>query len=491
MFAISIATAGLIPRGLGPRAYGEFSFLSDFFSKVVGFLNTGTSLGFFAKISQRQHEHALIRFYWGFFGFACVGMVLLVAGASVLGVENYLWPSQQLKYVWLAVVWGGLIWMSENISKLVDAYALTAKGEIIRVSQKILGTGLLLLLFWLDRFSLTMFFAYQYVITLFLCLAWARILRQHGVPVWPRRKLNRPEIRSYSKEFYTYSAPLFVYSLVSLVTGIFDRWILQTFSGSVEQGYFGLSVSIGAVCFLFASAMTPLILREFAVAATTDTARMRKLFARHIPLLFAITTIIAVFVSVQADKVSTLLGGAKFQEASLAVGIMALYPIFQTYGQLNGSFFYATGKTQVYRNIGVFTMVLGSIVTLFVLAPKEYSGLAAGATGLAFKTVLAAIVLINLQLWYACKHLQLKFTSFLGHQILALVAFGLISTGAARVADALLTSTLLSFLFSGSLYVAVSLVSVCVFPQLLFLSRQELRQLYESLKPRIPGFRVS
>jgi len=61
---IGLITQAVIPRGLGPKAYGDFSFLSSFFIRVVGFLDMGTSIGFYTKLSQRQQDFGLVSFYF-------------------------------------------------------------------------------------------------------------------------------------------------------------------------------------------------------------------------------------------------------------------------------------------------------------------------------------------------------------------------------------------------------------------------------------------
>ena len=55
--------AMVIPRGLGPAAYGNFSFLTNFFQQLIGFLGLGTPNAFYTKLSQRPDEHKLISFY--------------------------------------------------------------------------------------------------------------------------------------------------------------------------------------------------------------------------------------------------------------------------------------------------------------------------------------------------------------------------------------------------------------------------------------------
>ena len=127
-----------------------------------------------------------------------------------------------------------------------------------------------------------------------------------------------------------------------------DRWLLQVFSGSVQQGLYGLSYQIGAICFLFTGAMTPLITREFSIAyAKQDIPHMAYLFRRYIPLLYGIAAFFSCFIAMQAENVAYIFGGAKFHDAALAIAIMSLYPIHQTYGQLGSSVFYATAQTRL------------------------------------------------------------------------------------------------------------------------------------------------
>jgi len=63
---ISIITAAVVPRSLGPAAYGNFTFLTQFFTKIFAFFDSGTLTCFYIKLSQRLYEKGLIKFYWFF-----------------------------------------------------------------------------------------------------------------------------------------------------------------------------------------------------------------------------------------------------------------------------------------------------------------------------------------------------------------------------------------------------------------------------------------
>jgi O-antigen/teichoic acid export membrane protein len=482
--AFALVTEAVAPRGLGPKAYGDFNFLSSFFTQTVNFLDMGTSTAFYTKLSQRPAESSLVAFYLRFAVIVSAVVPLLVLITQFTGVHSVLWPGLDLPYVYLAVLWGILVWFVQVLNKMTDAYGLTVASETAKVMQRGLGVIVILSLFWLNRLTLTNFFYYQYFMLCVIGAAWLLILRRSapsGVTFASLPRLDRTQAGRYAKEFYQYSHPLLVYALVGLGAGILDRWLLQYFAGSVQQGFFGLSYQIGAFCFLATSAMTPLLLREFSIAhGSMDIERMAVLFRRYIPALYSVVAYLSCFVAVQAEKVIYLFGGDRYKEALVAVSIMAFYPIHQTYGQLSGSVFYASGQTALYRNIGVTFMLLGLPLTYFLIAPHEGLGANLGATGLAIKSVALQFVAVNVQLYFNSRFLRLPFWHLFGHQLGCVACLILLSVLAMWVGDlvpAIQKNTVLSLLVSVTLYSLAVLLLVLKVPALFGLQGEEVKAL--------------
>ena len=488
--AIGVVTQAIIPRGLGPTAYGNFSFLSNFFTQIVGFLDMGTSIGFYTKLSQRQQDFGLVSFYLFFTGIVSFLLIIFVGCIHVTGAYATLLPDQLPFYIYLAAVWGILTWLVQVLNQMADAYGVTVSTEITRIIQKGLGLVLILTLFLMNQLNLTHFFFYHYFILIFLALAFILVMGRSGHSLRRSWKLTVAQVKAYAKEFCNYSHPLFVYALVGLIVGILDRWMLQKFAGSVEQGFYGLSYQIGAVCFLFTSAMTPLITREFAIAFGEKNLReMARLFRRYIPMLYAIAAYFACFIAVEANKVTFIMGGEKFQHAALAVMIMAFYPIHQTYGQLSGSVFLASGQTKLYRNIGIFSMFLFIPVTFFLIAPREYFGLNAGATGLAIKMVGFNIFCVNLQLFFNSRFLNLNFIKYLAHQvgcvgIMLTMAF-LISRGVKIFMGSV--NVFVSFIISGFIYTCCVGVVAYTMPIIFGLNTNDIKRILLIIQNRLRG----
>lgn len=483
---LGILSQTLITRGLGPSAFGDFNFLTDFFSKFIGFFNSGTSMGFYVKLSQRQKDYGMIRFYWSFITAIALIIILGIAVILLFGLEPDLWPGQSVKYVWMAFVYGLLVWISEIAVRVVDAHGLTRQGEMVRLLQRFIGVLMLLPLFYLHRLDLGTLFLYQYVVTFLLVGLWWFVLQRNGIRLFPIINLPWAQLRKYAAEFYQYSSPLMAQALAALIAGVLDRWLLQKFAGSAEQGFYGLSYQIAAICFLFTGAMTPLFTREFSIAHhEKDMTKMRHYFQRFIPMLYAIAAFFAVFLMFQADKVAEIMGGNRFRGAGTAIAIMALYPIHQTYGQLTGAVFFATGQTKLYRNVGVAMLVLSLPVTYFLLAPQELFGLNLASTGLALKMVLVQFISANILLWHNCKFLQLSFWKFFAHQFYLVFLLGIAAYVSGWAVDLVTDKTLIQFLAAGAAYLIIVTGLLFLFPSFFSTSTAELFKFAKVLKSKV------
>lgn len=467
----------LIPRALGPVAYGNFDFLVTFFQQLTEFVDSGTSIFFFNKLSHRNADAGLIRTYAEYVVFL---LLLTFCGLIVIwsfGWGQWVWPKQEWRYILLAALLGYLAWVSEILRKVVDAFGRTISGESLLLGLRGLGALAVAMLFWGDWLSLNTAFAKELVISGLVIIGlgsislryWNRSLAQSSF------SSRRVEVL---RELWSYCSPLLIYALVGAVSGIAGRWLLQHYAGPAEQGFYGLSFRVAAVSFLFTSAMTQLIMREFARAhGAGDTDELRRLFRRFSPLLYTLAAYFSSFICAQAETVVAILGGNKFAAASPALMIMALSPMHQTYGQMNGSLLFATGQTSLYRNIGILSMVLGLVSTWFILAPKNYGGLAGGSLGLALNLVAVQFFAVNLQLWFNAKRLQLNFRLFLLHQIVVAALFVFLAWGSSSMFSHYGLTGIANFMASGFSYSL--LVALCIWrvPRLIGWSRADFKQL--------------
>jgi O-antigen/teichoic acid export membrane protein len=475
---ISLVSQSLILRGLQPKAYGDFSYLTNVSTQIVTFFDMGTSLGFYTKLSQRQRETGLVAFYFAFSAVIAAIVLILVGLSHIAGVDRVLWPAQPLVLIYLAIGWALLNWFLQTINNMGDAHGLTVPIEAARVIQKVLGLVLIFALVRSSRLDLTSFFFYNYFVTCFLIIAILWIVWKAGHFIGDHWRLTKTQVSSYRTEFVQYSRPLFLYLLVSSIVAALDRWFLQVFSGSVEQGYFGMAVQIGAVCFLITNSVATLIIREFSIAyAKNDLAGIGRLFRRYIPLFYGIAAFLSCFIAAQAQSVADVFGGPRFHDAAFVIALVALYQIHQTYGMLSGSIFMATGQTSLYSKITITTALIGVPLGYIMMAPKGQMGFHAGAPGLAIKMLLVQFIAVNLQLYFNCRFLQLNFWRYFGHQIASLGVLLAVSAAATLVVNKVLApdyGATARFLLSGVLYTSMVAGVLYVMPLLFGLQRKDL-----------------
>lgn len=482
---IGLVSQTIIPRSLGPRAYGDFNYLTGFFSQLISFLELNTSTGYFTSLSKNPQNSRLVRFYM-LFGILVSLAVFFIVGASHLSsLYVYIWPGEHIGYIYLAAVFGLLTWITQILSQMADAYGLTVAAETAKIGQRVLGLSLLLLLFIYGKLNLTGFFLYHYALLIFILAAFVFIMQRGGFPLFKNTGLTAHHIKLYARESYAYSHPLFVTGLISMVTNIFDIWLLQVFSGSTEQGFFGLSAQIGALCFLFTGAMTPLLMREFSIVhAGGDTARMTEIFEKYVPMMFSIAAFFSCFISVNAAKVIHIFGGEQYGAALWAVTVMAFYPIHQTYGQLVASAYFAMGKTALYRNIGIFISAAGVPVSFFLIASPKYFGAGAGAAGLAVKMAVVNVISVNALLFYISKPIGISFVRYLRHQALCIGFMSVTAYVTAFIIDPLTKDHMITgFLISGIIYTLAVSVFVFFIPSVAGLKKGDIQNILKMLRP--------
>lgn len=488
-FGINIIIAAITPRGLGPKSYGDYTFLMGFFTETKIFFDGGVSIGFYNKLSRRQHENGLISFYFRFLLLVSSLILGFVVLSQLTRIYPKLWPAQSIGYVYMAVIAVALTWFSQGADQIADALGLTIYSERARMLQKLIGLLLLASLFFSHVLNLRNYFLYQYFNYLLLAGLCVWIIRTKGHLLLEGWRLSLAQAKKYLHEFYHYTYPLFIFSVAGLLTGILDRWLLQVFGGSIQQGFYGLSYHIGVMCFVFTGAMTPLIIRDYSIAyAQKDTKRIAGLLRRYVPMLYAVTAYFACFIAVNSDKVVLILGGSEFKTAGLAVMIMAFYPIHQTYGQLSSSLLLSINKTKLYSSIGISLSILGVIISYFLLAPHRLMGLDLGANGFALKTVFINIISANCMLYFNCKFLGVSFWKYLCHQALPVVCFVLLAIFSSFICKVFLkqgSNVIVNILFSGFIYTVMVAVITFLFPIIFGLERKHMRDALEIIKKMI------
>lgn len=464
----------ILPRALGPATYGNFSFAVSVFEHIVNFFDLRTSTCLNNSLAKRPDEFGLVSFYARFSVLLLIACLALALFMCIPAVGGKAMPGVPLWLVLPAALWAYLTWAGRMVRGINDALGLTVRSEMARMGINMLAAGAILGLFLGGALDLKVFFAHQYFFLL-LSLAGFCLSPKGSWPgtVW---KMSRTDFLNYAREFKKFCGPLFIIALASLFALCLERWMLQFFEGSVEQGYFSLSQKIGMACFLFITAMTPLLMRELAVAhGKKDIGEMIRLLDKFAPMLYSLAAWFSCFAVLEATSLTRLFGGAEFGGAVAAVQIMAFYPVHQTYAQVAAAVHYATGETRAFRNLTLIALAVGVAYAWVGMAPEELGGYSLGAQGLAIKMVGVQILAVNMLLIAARRLVPFNYSRNLAHQIICPALLFLLAF-AAREGSLLLADggDFSRLFYSGIIYFLISAATLFMLPFIFGTSRQEI-----------------
>jgi O-antigen/teichoic acid export membrane protein len=414
---VNIGLLAVVPRHLGASDYGFFVYLQNFFFQFFGLVDAGTSSCFYSKLCAQPNRLELLGFY-SVYAFAALFLGLFFCVTIFLfGLQDYVFSAIPIDLVFLGCFFCFLMWALQVVVKLADAYGRTILVESIKAAQRLFVFSLVLLVAssaWLN--VRTYFLINIATLMVIVIIALAIIFRVEKINISAAFSFK---LRAIGNEFLKYSSPLLAYGLVAFTVGIFDFWLLQNKSGSSAVGEYGFAFGLAAIAMTLSASMTPLIIRQFSFYfSKDDRPALVATFQRYIPMFYGLTAFVSVAIFYNSGLIVQMVGGDEMNEASLVFTVLALYPIHQTLGQLCGGYFFATGDTRRYRNIGAFSFSVGIPITYLMVSVFEWSGF-----GLALKVVFVQFIAVHLQMYFACRALSVSVTKIFINQTLILIMF--------------------------------------------------------------------
>lgn len=474
---VGVAMVMIVPSSLGPLNYGKFVFIQKFFSNVFGFLDMGTSIAFFTKLSAKPNRKELILFYLIVSSVILLMALIILKVIVLFGLNVILMPNIDSYYAYLGLFFLFLSWFSIVFIKISDAYAFTFKVEGIKILYKVLSFLFLLLLVFYDLLDLHWYLWFQIItigVYIFFLIAF---LEKKSVFVFNKNIQTKLVFNKLVLEFKEFCKPLVIHSLVFVFVGLFDIWFLETTSGTEETGFYGLALQISAIGFMVTNAMTSIITREFSkYYELNNINQIRRLFIRYIPMFFSMSIIFAVFIMFQSENLLLIFTDERFLGSKYALIIMSFYFGYQINIKLIGTLLFAYHKTKEFRNIGVTYMLLGVLLTLIFLGVTK-----SGAIGLAIKMLISHFVGSSLIMIYACKLIKLRVYHQFKHQFLVLAGFVIIGYLSFLITENI-ENAIISIILFLIIYSLMLLLTLYFFPNLFSLDRKELNIIFNRIK---------
>ena len=394
---LAFVTTVIIARALGPEGYGSYAFLLVSFAAVMSLLDMGTSNAFQTFMSQKERGKMFVLSYAGW---QLLQMLLVLLIIGIIFPEEWLgqiWLSHERTAILLAFA---AVFMQQRAWKTIiqigESKRLTHRIQVLNLS--IAATHLLLVAgFWIGGI-LSVGLVFGLVLVEYL------IFLVVGYKVLPVSRLEGElfDGKSVLREYVTYCSPLIVYSILAFGYEFADRWMLQNFGGSKQQGLYEVGFRFGMVSLLVTAALLNIFWKEIAEAKEKGNLDlMQKLYRKVSRSLFFLGAVLAGFIIPWREEVIRLVFGPSYTEGSSIFALMLIYAAFRSLAQINGSMLLATSKTKTHLVFGSILMGVSIPCSYFLLASEDtyLPGLGLGALGLAAKMVLFTIIYVNVISW--------------------------------------------------------------------------------------------
>jgi O-antigen/teichoic acid export membrane protein len=396
------------------------------FVAAMSLMDMGTSNAFQTFMSQKERGKMFVLSYAGW------QSLQILLGLLVVGI---ILPEEWLNRIWLGHERGlvllalAAVFMQRQawrtMIQIGESKRLTYKVQILNVSIAVVYLLLVVGLWLGGMLSVRLAFGLilvEYIVFLIVACKVLSVFKLEGESL---------KGRSMLREYARYCSPLILYSIIGFGYEFADRWMLQNFSGSKQQGLYEVGYRFGAVSLLITASLLHIFWKEIAEAKEKGNLDlMQKLYSKASRFLFSLGAILAGLFFPWSEDIIRLSLGSSYVGGSSVLVLMLIFSAFASLAQINGSMLLASGKSKAHVVFGIIFMGISIPCSYFILASEDayLPGLQLGSLGLAVKMLVFLILHVNVVSWWISRDHGWKFDWI--YQVIALggaLGFGWLS----------------------------------------------------------------
>ena len=406
---LTFITSILLARGLGVAEFGIFAFLMSSFTATRLLLDMGTSRAFFTFISKYNRSKRFYSYYsiWLFIQFV-ISILFIVVIAPDTWVEK-IWQGEKQSRIVLAFV---AVFLQQSLWIMI-----THIGEAQRLTYQVQSLNVIIALFHLIAVSVLFTVGLLSIETIFLIVTIEFLLsalcafRYFSIPF----STTQICFNNMFKEYKHYCSPMIPFLWLGMISAFANTWLLQHYSGSVEQAYYSVAVQFSSISFIAVTSVLNILWKEVAEAKQhNDLSRVYELYLKTCKMLFFLSAMVAGICVPLANNIISVFLGEQFTPGAIVMSLMFVCSIWQALGAINISMYYALELTRPRVVIGMIFASISLPFTYFMLAPTDtmVPGLGLSSFGLAIKMVCLQIVSVNFSMWWLARKNQWEFEWF-------------------------------------------------------------------------------
>lgn len=388
-WGIALAVRFILPRYLGPAAYGAYSFADAFAMTFFVFASLGLDTYVQRELPVRP-QHAS-DFFAGTLALRVLSSALLLAVMWIVLVVT----GRPVEVQAAALLFGvGQLFFVQNSTfiAMLNARGTVDGMSVVNVLSKT-SWGLAVLLAVWQRWPFW---------TLGAAFALSELVRAGALYVLCKRHLSLVARFDWPTVFRVtrVCVPFFMTTLALTLYSRLDVTLLGYLTDDLEVGWYAAASMVSSLGLLLAPLITGVLLPMFARARARSEEELTHLVRRSLELVLALCAPVALILFLCADVFILLASGQGYEPAAMA--LRAIAPIFAlTYlAMLCASVLNLLGREWTVTRICMVGLVVNPLLNLALIRPMlNVFGPGGGGVGAAIASVATEAVICGVMLY--------------------------------------------------------------------------------------------
>lgn len=364
-FLISIAIGILVPRAIGPAAYGDFSYIIATYGFLFQFLMFSSSSAYVYFLSHDKYKTEDVNIFYFLFLFF-ISMLVVMIGIISTNTEFgmiFLWNGFNENYLlYLGLMFAVFLNLQDVLIAYSDSTGQTIESEKIKLFSKFLMVFIIIFLIYQDNLDIYSYFLLWILnFVLFFILFFKFISFKFSA-------VNKVQFLDIFNDSYIYIRPLIIFTFIASVYAYLGKYVLQSSSGSIEQGYYNFAYQLAFIPVTFISAIMVIYMSEMTKKfKNNDIEGVKEIFLKNIFKIYAVHAFISFFMLINAKEIILLTVGIEYLDALGALQALSVFSLLHTFGTLSRNIFLSSARTKQYSVINSVSMIIGIIYLLYIL----------------------------------------------------------------------------------------------------------------------------
>ncbi len=473
----------LLPRSLDAAQYGHFMSLWRIAEGTRGFLTLGVDQVFLVEAAKRIRSGMANRL----FATLLIGQFFVLVSLSIiaggLGLEARWLHGQSALLYGAIIITEWLLAGSYLVTRFGDAKARTNTVQQIFLSIGILRAVILGGLFFWDNLTTTTYLGVTITTSLLIILACLLALLRISPDYFRIDPQEKPQL--LSKLFLDTARAFAIIAFLGFINNMILSWYLTATSGPTQQAYYTLAFQLLNAISLLTGSMNGVFQREISWSLEqNDQERVFALFSKACRFSIVLAALAAHITAFNADLILNFMVGPSFSDGVPVLSILIFSGIFMGPVGLVTPMYMAFGKITHYRTRYGISLILGIIIYLLFINPRDafLPGLGLGAVGIAIAMVINCLLDMVIKIGFFTREHPALRREINQTLLISTIGLGLIHGFTFYAAVRILDEVIWSHLLASSIFIVFCGIVFWRWPELAGFTHDDIKTIKRKLK---------